>query len=80
MGYHGEWSRNQSTFQLPATHVFWSKSGAPPAASMPAPPATNVGGGALSRGQLSSLINRNKTETEDGAFVSFLSEFEGLLN
>ncbi len=78
--YYGEWWPNQSTFQLPATHVSWSKSGAPPAASTPAPPATNVGGGALSRGQLSSLINRHKTETEDGAFVFFLSEFEGLLN
>ncbi len=79
-GYHGKWLRNQSTFQFPVTHVFWSKSGALPAASTPAPPATNVGGGALSRGQLSSLINCHKTETEDGAFASFLSEFKGLLN
>jgi hypothetical protein len=80
MGYHGKWLRYQSTFQLPATHIFWSKSGAPSAASTPAPPATNVSGGALSRGQLSSLINCHKTETEDGAFASFLSEFKGLLN
>jgi hypothetical protein len=26
------------------------------------------------------LINRYKTETDDGMFSSFLSEFEGLLN
>ena len=80
MGYHGEWLRNQSTIQLPATQIFWSKSGVLPADSTPAPPATNVGGGALSRGQLSSLINCHKTETEDGAFASILSEFKGLLN
>ena len=79
-GYHGEWSRNQSSFQLPATHIFWNKSGATPAASTPAPPAATAGGRLPSRGQLSGLINRHRTETDDGAFSSFLSEFEGLLN
>ncbi len=28
---------------------------------------------------LSGLISHYKTETDDGAFASFLSEFEGLL-
>ena len=42
-----------------------------------------VGGGnsvqSIPKGQLSGLISRYKTDTEDGAFASFLSEFEGLL-
>jgi len=33
----------------------------------------------LPKGQLNGLISRFKTETDDGAFASFLSEFEGLL-
>ncbi len=28
--FHGEWDRNQSTFCIPATHVFWTKSGTTP--------------------------------------------------
>jgi hypothetical protein len=52
-----------------------------PAASMPAPPAAAAAGGRLpSRGQLSGLINRHRTETDDEAFTFFLSEFKGLLN
>ena len=38
--------------------------------------ATSAG---IPKGQLSGLISRYKTDTEDGAFASFLSEFEGLL-
>lgn len=76
-GYHGEWSRNQSTFKLPSTHVFWSKSGSPvekiPTLAPSASPTS------MPMGQLSGLISRYKTETDDGAFASFLSDFEGLL-
>ncbi len=78
-GYHGEWSRNQATFQLLSTHCFWIKSGNTPSmekAPTPAPGTTISG---LPKGQLSGLISRYKTDTEDGAFASFLLEFEGLL-
>ncbi len=33
----------------------------------------------VSKGQLSGLISRCKTKPDDGAFTSFLLEFEGLL-
>ena len=38
--------------------------------------ATSAG---IPKGQLSGLISRYKIDMEDGAFASFLSEFEGLL-
>jgi hypothetical protein len=79
-GYHGEWSCNQSMFNLPGTHVFWSKSGTTPSAEKgPAPASSSTTPGVLKR-QLSGLISHYKTETDDGAFASFLLEFEGLLN
>jgi hypothetical protein len=28
--FHGKWNQNQSTFCIPATHVFWGKSGTKP--------------------------------------------------
>jgi hypothetical protein len=78
-GYHVEWSCDQSTFNLPGTHVFWSKSWtAPSLEKSPAPASSSTTPGVL-KGQLSGLISRYKTRTDDGAFLSFLSEFEGLL-
>jgi hypothetical protein len=79
--FHGKWNCNQSTFCLPATHVFWGKSGTTPSAEKsPAPAAsTSTASSGASRGQLSRLINRYKTEADDRAFASFLSEFEGFL-
>ena len=79
-GYHGEWTRTQATFQLPATHCYWTKSGKVPSTEKaPAPAASGTTNAGLPKGQLSGLISRYKTETDDGAFASFLSEFEGLL-
>ncbi len=78
--YHGEWNRKQSTFSIPATHVFWSKSGTTPSAEKGLIPAAGSASSGVSKGQLSELINQYKTETEDGAFLSFWSEFDGLLN
>jgi hypothetical protein len=78
-GYHGEWSCNQSTFQLPGTQVFWSKSGTTPSAEKGLAPASSSTTPGVSKGQLSGLISHHKTKTDDGAFASFLSEFEGLL-
>jgi hypothetical protein len=78
-GFHGEWSRNQDTFKLPSTHGFWVKSGNKP--SMEKAPASAYGtaNSGLPKGQLSQLISCYKTDTEDGAFASFLLNFEGLL-
>ncbi len=78
-GYHGEWSHNQSTFQLPGTHVFWSKLGTTPSAEKGPAPASSSNTPGVSKGQLSGLISCYKTKTDDGAFASFLLEFEGLL-
>ena len=79
-GYHGEWSRNQAAFQLPSTHCFWTKSGNTPSTEKASAPASSTATSAgIPKGQLSGLISRYKTDTEDGAFASFLSEFEGLL-
>ncbi len=78
-GYHGEWSRNQSTFQLPGTHVFWSKLGTTPSAEKGPAPASSSTTPGVSKGQLSGLLSRYKTKTDDGIFASFLLEFEGLL-
>jgi hypothetical protein len=78
-GYHGEWSRNQSTFQLLGTHIFWSKSGTTPSVEKSPAPASSLNTPGVSKGQLSGLIGHYKTETDDGAFPSFLLEFEGLL-
>ena len=78
--FHGEWNRNQSTFCIPETHVFWTKSGTTPSAVKGPTPATSSASSGVSKGQLSGLINRYKTESDDGVFTSFLSEFEGLLN
>jgi hypothetical protein len=78
--FHGEWDRNQSTFCIPATHVFWTKSGTTPSVAKGLTPAAGTASSGVSKGQLSGLINWYKTESDDGAFTSFLSEFESLLN
>ncbi len=80
--FHGKWNRNQPTSCIPATHVFWGKSGTTPAVENgPAPTAsTSTASSGDSSGQLSGLINWYKTEADDGVLASLLSEFEGLLN
>ncbi len=79
-GYHGkQWTCNQSAFKLPATHVFWSKSGSAPSAEKGLLSAPSTATSGVSKGQLCGLISQYKTETEDGTFASFLNEFEGLI-
>jgi hypothetical protein len=78
--FHSKWNRNQSTFCIPATHIFWGKSGTTPSTEKGLAPAASTASSGVSRGQLSELINWYKTEAEDGVFASFLSEFKGLLN
>jgi hypothetical protein len=58
---------------------FWSKLGTTPSAEKGPAPASSSTTPGVSKGQLSGLIGRYKTKTDDGAFGSFLSEFEGLL-
>jgi hypothetical protein len=62
------------------THAFWGKLRTTPSAGKGPARAAGTASSGVSRGQLSGLINWYKTEAEDGAFASFLSEFEGLLN
>jgi hypothetical protein len=78
--FHGKWNCNQSTFCIPATHVFWGKLRTTPSAEKGRAPAAITASSGVSRGQLSELIDWHKTEAEDGAFASFFSEFKGLLN
>jgi hypothetical protein len=66
--YHGKWNQNQSTFSIPATHVFWSKSGTTPSAEKGPTLAARSASSGVSKGQLSGLINQYKTETDNGAF------------
>jgi hypothetical protein len=62
------------------THVFWGKLGTTHSAEKGPAPAAGTASSGVSRGQLSGLIDQYKTEADNGMFVSFLSEFEGLLN
>ncbi len=55
--YHGKWNRNQSTFSIPVTHVFWSKSGITPSAEKGPTPAAGSASSGASKKQLSGLIN-----------------------
>ena len=58
--YHGEWNRNQSTFSIPATHVFWSKLGTTLSLEKGPTPAAGSASSGVSKGQLSGLINQYK--------------------
>jgi hypothetical protein len=51
--FHGKWNRNQSTFCIPATHVFWGKLGTTPSAEKVPAPAAGTASSGVSRGQLS---------------------------
>ena len=78
-GYHGEWSRNQDTFKLPSTHIFWSKSGSSAdAKGPPSAPITQASG--VPMGLLNGLINDHyKTEADDGMLGSFLLDLQVLI-
>ncbi len=80
LGSMASGTKIRSTFCIPATHVFWGKLGTTPSAEKGLAPAAGTASSGVSRGKLSGLINWYKTEAEDGAFASLLSEFKGLLN
>jgi hypothetical protein len=72
--YHSEWNQYQSTFCLPVTDVFWSRSGKAPSVEKGPTSAPAKASYGFFSGRLSRLINCYKTETEDGAFASFLND------
>ncbi len=89
-GYHDKWVDDPKSFSLPATHLFWSKSGKNPpeggggGSTTPTAAITTTAASVTSGGSLSSrvgpLIAQYKTNTEDGRFASFLADFERVLN
>ena len=89
-GYHNKWVDDPKSFSLPATHLFWSKSGKTPpeggggGSMTPTAAITTTAASVTSGSTLSSrvgpLIAQYKTNTEDGQFASFLADFERVLN
>ncbi len=81
-GFHQSYIENPSSFTLPATHVFWAKSGMTPPKSMTLaltakPVATTTN---LLSSRVRPLLTQYKTGTDDSQFSSFLANFEGVLN
>ena len=89
-GFHDKWVADPKSFSLPATHLFWSKSGKTPpeggggGSTTPTVAITPTAASGTSVGSLSlrvgPLIAQYKTNTEDGQFASFLADFERVLN
>ena len=90
IGYHNKWVADSKSFSLPATHLFWSKSGKNPpeggsgGSMTPTAAPTTTAASITSDRSLSlrvgPLIAQYKTNTEDGQFASFLADFERALN
>ncbi len=89
-GYQDKWIDDPKSFSLPATHLFWSKSeknppegggggSTTPTAAITTTAASVTSGSSLSL-RVGPLIAQYKTNTEDGQFASFLSDFEWVLN
>jgi hypothetical protein len=89
-GLHDKWVADPKSFSLPATHLFWSKSGKNPpegeggGSMTPTATITTTAASVTSDRSLSSrigpLIAQYKTNTEDGQFASFLADFGRALN
>jgi len=79
-----------SPFSLPATHLFWTKSGKNPpeggggGSTTPTAAITTTAASVTSGSTLIScvgpLITQYKTNTKDGQFASFLADFKRVLN
>jgi len=92
LGFHDRWAADPSSFHLPATHAFWTKSGRSPQAqarggggsTASAMTVSSVGASIVTAGSLSAcvgpLIAQYKTGSEDTQFASFLADFEKVLN
>ena len=89
-GYQDKWVVDSKSFSLPATQLFWSKSGNNPpeggggGSTTPTAATTSTAASVTSGSSLSSrvgpLIAQHKTNTEDGQFASFVADFERVLN
>ena len=91
-GFHDKWVADpkSKSFSLPASHLFWSKSGKNPpegggvGSTTPTAAITTTTASVTSGSSLSSrvgpLIAQYKTNTEDGLFASFFADFERVLN
>jgi hypothetical protein len=85
-GFHESYVEDPSSFSLPATHVFWTKSGKTPfnkerksstvaVASQPVAITSN-----LLSSRVGPLITQYKTGSDDSQFSSFLADLERVLN
>jgi hypothetical protein len=91
-GFRDKWVADPKSFSLPATHLFWSKSGKNPpevdggGSTTPAAAITTTVASVTSDKTLTlslrigPLIAQSKTNTKDGQFASFLADFERALN
>jgi hypothetical protein len=84
--FHNSYAKDPTLFSLPATHLFWTKSGKSPSekgggASAPAvtiPPVASAASLLCSR--MDSLIAQYRTWLDDIEFTSFLADFQRALN
>jgi hypothetical protein len=85
-GFHNSYAKNPALFSLPATHLFWTKSGESPSekgggasASAMAIPSVASAASLLSS-QMGPLIAQYQTRLDDSKFTSFLADFQRALN
>jgi hypothetical protein len=81
-GYHDKWVDDPKTFSLPATHLFWTKTGKTPpeggngGSVIPITATTAITASVTSGSSLSSrvgpLLAQYKSNTDDGQFASSL--------
>ena len=89
-GFHDKWVADPKTFSLPATHLFWSKSGKNPPeggsggsmtpTAAPTSTVASITSNRLLSSRVGPLIAQYKTNTKDGQFASFLADLERALN
>ncbi len=85
-GFHDSYAKDPASFSLPATHLFWTKSGKSPSekgggASAPAVAVPSVASAASSlSSQMGPLIAQFWTRLDDSKFTSFLADFQRALN
>ncbi len=79
-GFHESYVEDPSSFSLPATHNFWTKSGKTPfnkerRSSQPVAITSN-----LLSSRVGPLITQYKTGSDDSQFSSFLADLERVLS
>jgi hypothetical protein len=85
-GFHNSYVEDHASFSLPATHLFWTKSGKSPSekglgASAPAMAITSVASAAsLLSSQMGPLIAQYQTRFNASKLSSFLADFQRALN